>query len=250
MTRIASHRGGTLEFGDSTPRGFAATARLAVEEVEFDVHPTLDGTIIVHHDAVLDRTTDRAGAIAEMTSADVRAAVIDYGEGGHPLTLQELCALYRPSTVNFRCEIKPDRNGIPYPDFVPRVIECLRAEGMLERTGFSSFLVASLDALAAATERPRLWLVSPAVLRQLGTEAVIEVALAHGVPEIGVNIDTADAELMAAIQAAGLEFGVWAAHDMARLEKAFDLGVKVLTTDRPSLAIAVRARHAEAEAGA
>ena len=36
MTRIASHRGGTLEFGDSTPQGFAATAKMPLEEVEFD----------------------------------------------------------------------------------------------------------------------------------------------------------------------------------------------------------------------
>ena len=59
MTHIASHRGGTLEFGDSTPRGFSATALMALEEVEFDVHPTVDGAIIVHHDATLDATTDR-----------------------------------------------------------------------------------------------------------------------------------------------------------------------------------------------
>ena len=63
MTRIASHRGGTLEFGDSTPRGFSATAQMAVEEVEFDVHPTIDGVIMVHHDATLEGTTDRSGAL-------------------------------------------------------------------------------------------------------------------------------------------------------------------------------------------
>lgn len=39
MTRIASHRGGTLEFGDSTPHGFTATAAMALEEVEFDLSP-------------------------------------------------------------------------------------------------------------------------------------------------------------------------------------------------------------------
>src|SRR5262245_25742335 len=123
MTRIASHRGGTLEYGDSAPRGFTATARMALEEVEFDVHPTADGAIIVHHDPTLDRTTDRTGAIAEMTAAEVRAAVIHYGEGGHPPTLQDLCALYRQSNVNFRCEIKSDRHGRPYPEFVPKVVE-------------------------------------------------------------------------------------------------------------------------------
>lgn len=240
MTRIASHRGGTLEFGDSSPQGFAATARMALEEVEFDVHPTVDGAIIVHHDATLDRTTDRTGPIARLTRAEVQAATINYGAGGHPLLLSELCALYASSPVDFRCEIKPDDAGRPYPDFVPRVVAELAQHCMLERTTFTSFLLESLDALSAATTRPCLWLVSPAVLRQLGTRAVIGLARRHSIPEIGVHIDTADAALMSAVTGAGIAFGCWAAHDAAQITKAFDLGVKVFTTDRPSLAIALR----------
>jgi glycerophosphoryl diester phosphodiesterase len=243
MTRIASHRGGTMEFGDSTPRGFAATAGMALEEVEFDVHPTSDGAIVVHHDPTLDRTTDRTGAIAELTLDDIRAATINYAEGGHPLTLEELCAIYRPASVDFRCEIKSGHDGRPYPDFVPRVVARLQSQGMLGRTVFSSFIIPSLDELAAATSRPRLWLVSPQVLKPLGIHGVIELAHAHDVPEIGVNIDIASTELKATVTAAGLEFGVWAAHAAAQLQKAFALGAKVLTTDRPSLAIAIRAGY-------
>lgn len=250
MTRIASHRGGTLEFGDSTPRGFAATAEMALEEVEFDIHPTADGAIIVHHDPTLDGTTDTFGEIARMALADVKDATINYGGGGHPLTLQELCALYEASPVGFRCEIKPGVDGEPYRDFVPRVVTLLARHGMLERTTFSSFLVRSLDELARASNRPRLWLVSPPVLRQLGVETVIEVAKAHAIPEIGVHIDCADRALGDAVRAAGLEFGCWAAHSHSQIEKALALGVKVFTTDRPTLAISIRSafRHKETAA--
>lgn len=248
MTRIASHRGGTLEYGDSTPQGFAATARMSLEEVEFDLHPTRDGAIIVHHDPTLDRTTDRRGIIAEMTEAEVRAATINHAAGAHPLRLDELCAIYRDSPVDFRCEIKPGADGLPYADFVPRVVAALAEGGMLGRTTFSSFLVATLDELAAATDRPRLWLVSPPVLRQLGPAAVMEVAVAHAIPEIGVHVDTADAALRDRLQAAGLAFGCWAAHEAGQIDRALDLGAKVFTTDRPSLAIARRAARAEAGA--
>lgn len=126
MTRIASHRGGTLDYGDSTPQGFRATAALPVDEVEFDLHPTADGAIIVHHDATLDRTTDRQGAIADLGLADVRSAVIDYSAGGHPLTLAELCAIYRDSAVDFRCEFKPDAQGRPTRASLPRCWRCCR----------------------------------------------------------------------------------------------------------------------------
>jgi glycerophosphoryl diester phosphodiesterase len=240
MTRIASHRGGTLEFGDSTPQGFRATARLPVDEVEFDVHPTSDGAIMVHHDATLDRTTDRAGAIAALTEAEVRAATIDYGAGGHPLSLAEVVAIFRDSRVDLRCEIKPDADGRAYPNLVPRVVETIRNGGMLERTTFSSFLLESMEALRAATDRPVLWLVSPLVLRLVGIKAVTELALARGIPELGFHIDDADAGLMETVQGRGLDFGCWAAHSAEQITRALELGVKVFTTDRPSLAVAIR----------
>ncbi len=250
MTRIASHRGGTLEFGDSTFAGFSATAGMPVEEVEFDLHPTLDGVIFVHHDPTLDRTTDRSGAIAGLTADEVRAAIVNHSQAGppHTLDLDELCAVFADSPVLFRCEIKPGADGRPYPDFVPRVIDALERNGRLHKTHFSSFLIDTLRELGEATDRPRLWLVSPPVLQQAGVDGVIALARSVGVSEIGVNIDCADAQLMQRVLDAGMEFGCWAAHTTPQIEKAFDLGVKVFTTDRPSLAVAIRERHPEASA--
>ena len=245
MTRIAAHRGGTLEYGDSTPQGFAATAAMALDQVEFDVHPTSDGAIIVHHDATLDRTTDRTGAISALNEAEVRAATINYGAGAHPLTLTELCAVFRPSPVDLRCEIKPDEHGRSYRNFVPQVIATLRAEAMLERTIFTSFLLETLGELAPLTTQPRLWLVSPPVLRQLGIGAVIALAQARAIAEIGLHIDDADRALKIELEQAGLVFGCWAAHSVEQMEKALALEAHVFTTDRPSLAIAVRNRHPE-----
>ncbi|WP_193336241.1 glycerophosphodiester phosphodiesterase family protein [Devosia beringensis] len=245
MTRIAAHRGGTLEYGDSTPQGFAATATMALEQVEFDVHPTSDGATIVHHDATLDRTTDRTGAIAALTEAEVRAATINFGAGAHPLTLAELCAVFRPSPVDLRCEIKPDEHGRPYTNFVPRVIATLGEQAMLERTTFTSFLLETLDELAPLTMQPRLWLVSPPVLRQLGIGAVIELAQARSIGEIGLHVDDADRTVKTALEQAGLIFGCWAAHSVEQMEKALALEAHVFTTDRPSLAIEVRNRRLE-----
>nr|WP_321526171.1 glycerophosphodiester phosphodiesterase family protein [uncultured Cohaesibacter sp.] len=240
MTRIASHRGGTLEFGDSTPMGFAATAQMALEEVEFDVHPTRDGSIIVHHDATLDRTTDTIGAISEKSTDEVRSAVINFGHNSHPILLEELCEIFDDSNVVFRCEFKPGTDGVPYANFVPRVMALLEQQDMLSTANFSSFLLDYLDEIAAHTTRPRLWLVSPAVLTQLGTKGVLEMARSRSIPEIGVHIDKATPELMAATLDAGLDFGCWAAHTVPQIQKALQLGVKIFTSDRPSLAIAIR----------
>ena len=50
MTDIASHRGGALLWPENSRIAFENTARLAVEQVEFDVHPTRDGKLVVIHD--------------------------------------------------------------------------------------------------------------------------------------------------------------------------------------------------------
>ncbi|AMM83243.1 glycerophosphodiester phosphodiesterase family protein [Martelella sp. AD-3] len=247
MTRIASHRGGTLEYGDSTFAGFSATAAMDVDEVEFDLHPTADGRIIVNHDATLDRTTDRSGVIAEMKAADVRGAIVNHAGDGfrHPLFVEELCDIFRLSKVVFRCEIKPGADGRPYADFVPRVVEALEKAGRLETTVFSSFLLESLDALRQAADRPTLWLVSPPVLTQLGSRGVVEIARQRSISEISVNIDMADASLKQRAEDAGLAFGAWAAHTAAQISKAFALDLKVFTTDRPRLAIDIRNQLAQ-----
>jgi glycerophosphoryl diester phosphodiesterase len=176
-----------------------------------------------------------------LTKAEVCAATINGSAGAHPLTLESLCTIFRDSTVDFRCEIKPGPDGLPYPGFVPRVLSVLNDQEMLHRTTFSSFLIAMMGELASATDRPRLWLVSPMVLHQLGPQAMIELALTYRVPEIGVHIDTANAAFMARVVHAGLHFGCWAAHQAHQIDKALGLGVKVFTTDRPSLAIMRRA---------
>lgn len=242
MTRIASHRGGTLEFGDSTWAGFAATAAMAVEEVEFDLHPTADGRIIVHHDATLNRTTDTAGVIAEMAAADIRRAIVDHcGDGfRHPLFVEELCDIFKGSPVCFRCEIKPAHDGRPYADFVPKAVAALAAADRISTTTFSSFLLDTLAELSLATDRPSLWLVSPVVLKLVGPAGVLELARSRAIAEIGVHIDTADRTLQAMTEESGLAFGCWAAHTRPQIEKALDLGVKVFTTDRPTLALEIR----------
>ena len=100
---------------------------------------------------------------------------------------------------------------------------------------------------SSSSSNQPLRLIQP-VLRQLGPAAVIELAKSRGIPEIGVHVDTADSVLMAEVEAAGLDFGCWAAHSARQIEKLLALGVKVFTTDRPSLAIAIRNRfRAEAE---
>jgi glycerophosphoryl diester phosphodiesterase len=55
--------------------------KLAVEQVEFDVHPTRDGKLVVIHDDTLDRTTDGRGPVAVQDWSTLSKLVLK-GTGG------------------------------------------------------------------------------------------------------------------------------------------------------------------------
>jgi glycerophosphoryl diester phosphodiesterase len=69
MTEIAAHRGGALLWPENSRLAFENTTRLAVEQVEFDVHFSADRQLVVIHDATLDRTTDGSGPICEQRTS-------------------------------------------------------------------------------------------------------------------------------------------------------------------------------------
>ena len=73
--RIA-HRGASGDglAPENTLAAFEKAIQIGVDVVEVDVHATLDNHVVVIHDATLDRTTDRTGAVKELTFDEVREA--------------------------------------------------------------------------------------------------------------------------------------------------------------------------------
>ncbi len=53
---------------------FELAASAGVDALEFDVHLSADGRVVVIHDPDLGRTTDRSGAIGSLTLAEIRSA--------------------------------------------------------------------------------------------------------------------------------------------------------------------------------
>ena len=71
---VIAHRGASAFAPENTLVGFERAVAFGAEAFELDVHVTADDQPIVIHDATLDRTTDRRGAIAAMTFAAIREA--------------------------------------------------------------------------------------------------------------------------------------------------------------------------------
>jgi glycerophosphoryl diester phosphodiesterase len=83
--------------------------------------------------------------------------------------------------------------------------------------------------------------VTPETQTDIGRQAVIDLARSNGVPMLGLRGNVLDASMVEKVRQAGLGIGGWACNDAAAIAKMFDLGVDVFTTDRPDLALDLRA---------
>ena len=96
---IYAHRGSSGTHPENTIAAFHEAARLPIYGVEFDVHLTKDGELVVIHDETIDRTSDGKGFVKDMTLAELRA--FDFGGWfsdefrGEPIpTLQEVLEVF------------------------------------------------------------------------------------------------------------------------------------------------------------
>jgi glycerophosphoryl diester phosphodiesterase len=241
MTDIASHRGGALLWPENSRIAFENTAKLPVEQVEFDVHPTRDGKLVVIHDDTLDRTTDGKGPVAARDWSELSKVVLRGTGGQRMLLLDEVIEIFRPTPIVLRIEIKCGPDRMPYPGHAARVAEALAQAKLLERSVFTSFqLDTVLEAVAAARPGKHVWLVTPNVQIDIGVANVIATAKAANVPMLGLRQNMLSADIVAQVRAAGLGIGGWACNDAAAIARLLALKVDVFTTDRPDLALAQR----------
>ncbi len=76
---VIAHRGGAAQWPENTLYAFRNAIESGADALEFDVHATSDGKLVVIHDATVDRTTDGSGRVDGMTWA----ALQDLDAGYH-----------------------------------------------------------------------------------------------------------------------------------------------------------------------
>ena len=140
MTEIASHRGGALLWPENSRTAFENTAKLPVDQVEFDVHPTSDGKLVVIHDATLDRTTDGTGPVCKRTFAELVRFTLKGTSGDRILLLDEVIDIFAQTDIKLRVELKIGPGGVPYRGVPSQVALALRDRTMLERSILTSFV--------------------------------------------------------------------------------------------------------------
>ena len=145
---VAAHRGWCEKYPENTMEAFRAAVELGVDQIELDVRQTKDGELVIIHDALVDRTTDGTGAVADMTLAEIKAldAGIKKGEqfrGARIPTLKEFMDYIKDHptmTIDIELKETPTSIGaeIAY-DVCDRTLRLIEEYGFGERFVINSF---------------------------------------------------------------------------------------------------------------
>ena len=126
---IIAHRGASSLAPENTLKAFQKAIDLKADYIEFDVHQSKDGEIVIMHDAHTFRTTGHLGLIKEMTLEELKQ--LDCGDDERIPTLRELIKLAK-GKIGLNCEVKAR-------GFAKEIVNILNEEDILESTIISSF---------------------------------------------------------------------------------------------------------------
>jgi glycerophosphoryl diester phosphodiesterase len=242
-TLVAAHRGGAALWPENSLLAFRQALALGVDAIEFDLHMTADGEIVVLHDPTLDRTSTGRGPVRDLKLADLAAVRLKARDGAvtdeRIPTLAEALELAAPVPVELMPEIKVDANRQRYDGIEEKALALVRARGLLPRTTLQAFQADTIRRLRALepTARTMLLVARGDVERDRARPAeAVRRARDLGATDLGMNHRLIDADVMSAARAGGIRLSAWTVNEERDIRRMVDLGVDVVMSDRPDLA--------------
>ena len=256
-----AHQGGAREAPSSTLLALRQALGAGADALELDVHATVEGELVVCHDATVERTTDGAGTIASMTLAQLQAldnaywwvpgevAVADRPDGEYVhrgkapadrslgiATLREVLEAFPGVFLNL--DIKQTAPAVP--PYEAALAGLLRDYGRRDDVIVASFNDGATEAFSA---------VAPEIATSAGTLATAEFlravhsgaeppAMRHAALQVPVAFQTltiVDERFVDAAHRHGLAVHVWTIDEPDTMAQLVDLGVDGIMTDRPSV---------------
>jgi glycerophosphoryl diester phosphodiesterase len=240
-TLLAAHRGGSLLSPENSLLAFKNALALGADFIEFDVHLSRDGEVMVIHDATLDRTTTGSGPVRDRTLAELKTVRLKDRSSAvtqEPMpTLDEVTAVAAQAGRRMLLEIKVDPAKARYPGIEEKVMALLDRHGMVASTVVMSFEAPTWRRIREL--RPDVAtcaLYSARTLRRAGLTAELDVLKAAGVGYIGVEHTAVDAAAVAEARRAGVGVGAWTVNDAGEMKRMIEAGVTILITDQPDVA--------------
>ncbi|WP_379970712.1 glycerophosphodiester phosphodiesterase [Ectobacillus sp. sgz5001026] len=234
---IFGHRGARGTHPENTMISFQEAARTGAHGIEFDVHLSKDGEVVIIHDETLNRTTNGSGLVCEHTLEELQK--LDAGshfnsafQGARIPTLREVLAWLRGNKLLINIELKNDR--IHYVALEQKVVALVREFGLEKRVIFSSFnhrSVAVLADLAPDIER--------AILYHFPLQDAVGEARLHHATGLHPNFQLLTKEFVDEAKSQGFKLRPYTINEEEDIKRMISFGVDVIITDWPSKALSL-----------
>jgi glycerophosphoryl diester phosphodiesterase len=229
-----AHRGGATyepnRYRENSVHAFGEAVALGYRYLETDVHATRDGVLLAFHDRVLDRVTDRSGAVSDMTYAEIAEARI---HGLDPI----------PRLAELLIEFPDARFNV---DVKSATAVALLAATIEEHEAYDRICVASFGIRRLYELRRLLGWRVPSAASALGVAAnrfvpwvtwalntpapVLQIPISLSMLRRQLTVSTPG--LVEAAHRAGKKVQIWTVDDSETMERLIDAGVDGIFTDR------------------
>ena len=233
VTLVLAHRGANREAPENTLDAFRRAVALGADGVELDVHRTLDGALVVRHDAA----TSEGVVLAQLARPEIRRALPDVPD------LEEALDVCTGLLVNVEIKNSPhEADWDPDHHAAELVVELLARRNGRDRVLVSSFDLGSVDHVhALAADVPTALLTGR--MDPLDGLGLVD---AHGHralhPFVGMIAGRRAAEVTRRAHDLGVDVNVWTVNDHDELARLASVGVDALITDVPAVALAAVGR--------
>lgn len=238
MVLIVGHRGGRNEWAENSLHGFRELVKLGVGAVEFDVHLTKAGELVVIHDPSLQRTAESEGLVADLALGQRHEVILRNSDGQTIPSLEEVLDVFKDTDIELQVELKADHESIPYVGLEERAIDLLRARKLTERSVLTSFnplvletcrrLAPEIRTLSSydSNSADRMGGIAEGLKRQLEVSDIIAVEKSLLKPHW---------DLIAGL-VPGDRLGAWVPNTEEDIKFWYSKPIRQITTDAPTLA--------------
>ncbi len=229
--RNYAHRGFSGAYPENTMLAFEQALKAGCEGIEFDVHLSRDGEVVILHDETVDRTSHQSGTVKDMTYAELQQVDVSYRFGGQygvqriP-TLREYFELVQERDIVTNLELK---TGVyEYPGIEAAVYEQIRAYHMEKKVVISSFNHHSVLRMKALAPELACGFLSDTWILDVG-----DYVESYGVEAYHPEFHMLTVKALADLKAHSIQINTWTVNQPEDIRHMIALGVDGIISNYP-----------------
>ena len=240
-TKIYGHRGAKGTYPENSMLSFKKAIEAGVEGMEFDIHMTKDGEIVVIHDATLDRTTTGSGYIKDHTLAEIKnfsigAKYIEYKhynpswDNERVPTLVEVLTLCLAHDLEINIELKT--HEVLYPEIETKLLQEVAKSGYdPKKVIYSAFHLPTILRIQQADGAAKVaWLLENFIPMPTDYLTMLKLEALHMDKDIVLKAP-------AYWRPVASKLRVWTVNEETEIQALLELGVAAIITDYPEIAV-------------